>query len=400
MITLDDYRGILQKDGRNLAEIRRNDAAKIVNQTFTGDIEYKRVYILDPDEGWHYTDAHFIKHSNVSISKDQVDTYLQFRPYEHHRIGSYIFIPDDTSPDLKIDEKDPLNGDTSNLWMIVGRNDANQFVRYMVLRCTYNFKWVATVNGKRQILSCWATPRNANSYTAGDWRGDLTDTLDNLTSAWFPNTFYIYGEQGLKKYGLADTRMLTMDMRLMITLNHINPTCYSVTKVLDMFPKGIIKYSIKQDEYDIHKDNADLLVCNYYSDTGDVQPELPEDDPSDNHTSSIVRMKLDDEGNLVEDADFDSSAATIEVGEKQYFRMVVDSDITAQWKVTVDNTDDKYTDDECSKLEDLMVIRQVDGTTIAIRAGKSYRLPNVKFKLSVSDINGDYSSSIELEVTK
>lgn len=70
MITLDDYRGILQKDGRNLAEIRRNDAAKIVNQTFTGDIEYKRVYILDPEEGWHYTDAHYIKHSNVSISKD------------------------------------------------------------------------------------------------------------------------------------------------------------------------------------------------------------------------------------------------------------------------------------------------------------------------------------------
>lgn len=190
-----------------------------------------------------------------------------------------------------------------------------------------------------------------------------------------------------------------MQKRLMITLNKINPTCYMVTKVLDMFPKGIIKLSLKEDTYNTHKDNPDLLVCDYYSDTGDVQPELPEDDPSDNHTSSIVRMKLDNDGNLVEDIDFDSSAATIAVGEKQYFKMVVTDDITAQWKITVDNTDGKYTDDECSKLEDLMVIRQVDGTTISLRAGKSYRLPNVKFKLSVSDINGDYSSEIELEVT-
>lgn len=163
MITLDDYRGILQKDGRNLAEIRRNDAAKIVNQTFTGDIEYKRVYILDPDKGWHYTDAHFIKHSNVSISKDQVDIYLQFRPYEHHKVGSYVIIPDDTSPDLKFDPKDPIHSCIDNLWIIVGRENANQFVRYMVLKCNWQFKWVADIGGKRQILESLGAARNANS---------------------------------------------------------------------------------------------------------------------------------------------------------------------------------------------------------------------------------------------
>lgn len=399
MITLDDYRNILSKDGRNLAQIRRNDAVKIVNQTFTGDIEYKRVYILDRDEGWHYTDAHFIKHSAVSIAKDQVDTYLQFRPYEHHKIGTYVFVPDDTSPDLTIDENDPLHGDVSNLWMIVGRNDANQFVRYMILKCNWNFKWVGTIGGVKKIMSCIACTRSANSYTSGVWSSQYTTQLDNLTSAWFPNTYFLYGDSGLKEYGIDDTRYLVMGTRMMITLNHINPVCYMVTKIIDMSPQGIIKFSLKEDEFHTHRDNAELLICDYYTDDGNIAPVLPDDDTSDTHTSTIIREVLNSDENLVEDTTFEPDSATIAIGETQYFKMATDADITAHWKIKVVNNDSELSDELCKQLEAMMVIRQVDDTTISLRAGKSYRLPEHKFVLSASDINGDYSSSITIEVT-
>ena len=167
MITLSDYASTLSSRGKNLSQVRKTQSDRIMNITFTDDIGYKRVYILDPDEGWHYTDAKYIKHSNVSIAKDAVDYYLQFRPKEHHPVGTYVFIPDDTSFDLEnLNEKYPLNCDVSNLWMIVGRTDANQFVRYMVLKINWKFRWVFGHGDKKKIYNVWACARNANSYTS------------------------------------------------------------------------------------------------------------------------------------------------------------------------------------------------------------------------------------------
>lgn len=170
MIDLDTYSYYLKSKGRNLAEVRKNQSDKLMNATFLGDVGYKRVYILDPEKGWKYTDAHYSKHSAASIVKDEVDSYLQFRPKEHYPIGTYVFIPDDTDFDLDIDEEHPFEGNTRNLWLIVGRNDAKQFVRYLVLRCNWNLKWVVGYGDQKKILNCWCIARNANSYTSCDMR--------------------------------------------------------------------------------------------------------------------------------------------------------------------------------------------------------------------------------------
>ena len=58
------------------------------------------------------------------------------------------------------------NFDVNKLWMIVGRNDANEFVRYNIIKCNWNLKWVARVNGENRILNVWSAIRNANSYTS------------------------------------------------------------------------------------------------------------------------------------------------------------------------------------------------------------------------------------------
>ena len=158
MIDLHDYKKFLSLQGQHLGEVRKNESDMIMNATFTGDIAYRKVYILSKEEGWQFVDAKFSKHVAASTSKDAVDSYLQFRPKVHYPVGTYVFIPDDTNYHLtvspipvedeqekedqvcpKVEEEitydingeDPLWDGAKNLWLIVGRTDSKQFVRYL-----------------------------------------------------------------------------------------------------------------------------------------------------------------------------------------------------------------------------------------------------------------------------
>ena len=169
MITLDTYKNHLLSKGAHLGEVRKNRADMLMNASFTGDIGYRRVYILDVDEGWKYTDAKFSRHAASSIQKDAVDSYLQFRPKEHYPLGTYVFIPDDISYDLELNEEDPLWDGAKNLWLIVGRTDSRQFVQYLVMKCNWKLRWVVGYGDRKKLLSCWGLTKNANSYTSGVW---------------------------------------------------------------------------------------------------------------------------------------------------------------------------------------------------------------------------------------
>lgn len=166
------YKSMLTSRGRNLSQARRNQSDMIMNATFTGDTGYKRVYILDPERGWHYEDAKYSKHATVSILKDAVDYYLQFRPKVHYPIGVYVFIPDDTSDDIGFKEFEPVDPfqdegfDLNKLWMIVNKNDDAQFVRYNVLKCNWDFRWICKVHGKMELMHVIGCNRSASSYTS------------------------------------------------------------------------------------------------------------------------------------------------------------------------------------------------------------------------------------------
>lgn len=168
MITKDDYMTYLASKGAHLGEVRKNRADMIMNVSFKGDIGYRLVYILDPENGWKYTDAKFTRHALASTSKDGVDSYLQFRPKEHYPIGCYVFIPDDTSYELDINMDNPLYDGAENLWMIVERTDSRQFVQYLVIRCNWKLRWVTGVGDRKIIQSCWCAVRDAKSYTSCD----------------------------------------------------------------------------------------------------------------------------------------------------------------------------------------------------------------------------------------
>lgn len=163
MISLESYKSTLANNGANLSEIRRNNADMLTNLTFTQDHEYKRVRVLTSD-GWKWEDAKYIKHTTPSILKDEVDYYLQFRPKTHFKLGTYVIVPDDTSPEVNTPE-DPFDqdyADRTQWWLIVGRTDANQFVRYSILKMNWDFVWI--YDG--EIRHCFGCVRNANSYTS------------------------------------------------------------------------------------------------------------------------------------------------------------------------------------------------------------------------------------------
>jgi len=386
MILFQDYKSHLLRNGRNLSEVRKNQSDMVMNASFTGDVGYKKVYILTQKNGWQYVDAKYSKHATPSILRDAVDYYLQFRPDVHFPVGSYVFIPDDTSFDLDINESDPLNGDISNLWLIVGRNNSKQFVRYQVLKINWNFKWVHRVGDKIKVLNCLGCARNANSYTSGIWNDQFVTALDNITAAWLPNTAYVYGNK-MEEYGLCDIRTITIQTRIMISLNDINPNCYMVSKILDMAPQGVLKLTLKQDDYNKRRDNPDIMVCDYYTDSGDITVTEPEPVVSPDKTSTITQVSVTSAG-------ITPVSEPLVVGSTSYFMVEFSDDgIDAQWRISLNGDDTN-----AAAIERLMVINQLNDTLISIKPGKSNKVKGRSFTLSVSDPKGDYYSSITVEV--
>ncbi len=396
MISLDDYTSYLSDQGKSLGWVRKERADMVMNARFKGDIGYKRVFILDPVEGWKYTDARYSKHAVQSIQKDEVDYYLQFRPKEHYPVGTYVFIPNDTAEDLDINENNPLNGDVSNLWLIVQRNDTKQFVRYLVLPINYQLRWVMGHDDRKEIWKCWCCVRNQNSYTSGIWNDFRVTSLDNLTSAWLPDTYNIFGDK-LTEFGLVDTRVLTHQMRMMITHNDLHPNCYMVSKVDDTTPRGIIKLVLKQDDFNATRDSIEFHVCDYYTKSGEISITRPEPtipiDPE--NRSLIVNMTINEDGELF--WNFDNTP--LQLGETYYYYCwFYDDTLKRRWRITLIDEDDEYTEEERFALERLFSIREYSYNTIMITPGKSNKLKGKKFQLLVCDIDGNYEATLDLEV--
>lgn len=223
-----------------------------------------------------------------------------------------------------------------------------------------------------------------------------TTGLDNLTGLWLTNTHYVYGDK-LDEYELFDTRTIKIQTRSMITVNDINPNCYIVTKNGDMHPRGLFKLSLKADDFDPKRDNVELKVCDYYNDTGDIIVEDPPRDPDPGTTSNIHYMVIDEYGELATDDTF----PTLNIGSTYYYDAEFsDENVTAQWRISLIDNEDAYSEKERYELERLMVIRDISSTGISIKPGKSNRLKGLSFTLAVCDVDGNYESSIVLEVAE
>ena len=413
------YKSMLTSRGKNLSQARRNQSDMIMNATFTGDTGYKRVYILDPERGWHYEDAKYSKHATVSILKDAVDYYLQFRPKVHYPIGVYVFIPNDTADEIVFKEFEPIDPfkderfDMNKLWMIVNRNDEAQFVRYNILKCNWDFKWMCKVHGKMELMHVIGASRSASSYTSGVWTSDISTQLDNITNGWIPDTHYLYGDSGLRKYNLCDTRYMAHEQRFVMSHNKINPKVYEITKVVDLNPMGIINLTLKQDEWNEKRDNRELLICDYYDDTGETQIIIPEAEPQDEVlTSYIYTAHINENGELeidyVDQETRDTDYNKLQTNGTYYFvveyyrgtvggEQVIEYDRKSEWKLELKDKDG-LTDAEIKHLDGLMIMDMIDDNIISIHPKKASTLIGHAFTLTVTDMSGENRSTMDVEV--
>lgn len=133
-------------------DVLKNRSDQIMAQTFKNDPHTRPVHVYNPDkEIDSFTYAKYQRSSNFSILKDRIDYHLQFMPKEHYPVGCYVDIPDDTGK-LKT-------------WLIVGRDDNAQFVKYSVLECNWTLKWILN----NTIYSQLGILRTRNSYNSGIW---------------------------------------------------------------------------------------------------------------------------------------------------------------------------------------------------------------------------------------
>lgn len=213
-----------------------------------------------------------------------------------------------------------------------------------------------------------------------------------MAGFWLPDTHFIYGINR-EKYNLDNTQTLNIQDRLMVTVNEINPSCYMISKILDVVPKGLLKLSMKLDDFDPKRDCIEHKVCNYYSSTGDIVVDEPvgSDDPA--KTSTISYMEVNSDGELEEA----TAPEYLDIGHTYYYSATFsDENVHAEWRVKLIGDEDES---ERIALERLMVLRDVNDKTISLRPGKSSRIKGRRFQLEVCDLNGDYESNIEVEVS-
>ena len=312
MSLYENYKRRMQVDtcstGKNyptLGEKLKSDSDRVMELTWDNDVQSKKAYIYDywhddhPDIKDHMTyentvktciDIKFIVKSYQSVDKDQVDFYIMFKPsqkiefteddelfyYENdfHKkylaefpIGLYIDIPDDRGIYRK--------------WLIVLREPANQFPKYLVLPINYRFMWIENTGKERVKRKMWSVLKSQNSYNSGLWTDLRFTSQENQDKVWLPIN------------SITDkiwyTNSTDTNMRVLVSAPTDKPIAWNISKVENAKPFGIQKLTLYQDFFDQHRDyiekdkNGNIIGmwADYYdSSIEPTDPDTPSTTPS------------------------------------------------------------------------------------------------------------------------
>ena len=140
-------------------------------------------------------DAKFIVKSYISLDKDQVEYYLQFKPSQKTQ-----FEPTDELYYFETDYRRKYGSDDFvgmycdvaddqgiyHRWLICTKEIGNQFVKYNILPCDYWFHFIVKKNGKRYKRKIWGVTRTQSSYNSGSvtWSFPLEIRGNHPLNCW------------------------------------------------------------------------------------------------------------------------------------------------------------------------------------------------------------------------
>lgn len=343
---------------KTIGQIYKEESDWAMEQTWDNDIQSKICYIYDfyhddqprLAEGMTYEnttktriDAKFIVKSYQSMDKDQVDYYIQFKPTQktHFSEGDelYYFETDyrqkyhnDNFIGLFIDI--PNDENIYEKWMILRTEPANQFPKYLILKCNYELMWIEN-NGTEKIKRrMWSVLKMQSSYNSGLWTDLRFTSQENQDKIWLPlnpiteKIWY--------------TNESSKNMRVLVSSFTDNAIAWQISKVENAQPLGVQKLTLYQDFFDQHRDyiekdeNGNIIGmwANYFdSEIAPTDPSTPTTPPS----SITARIS--------------ASTSTIKVGGS-YKNLTVNlfndfneditteyADATFTWTCSIDNED-------------------------------------------------------------
>ena len=307
---------VKNNSAKTIGQIYKEESDWLMEETWNADIQSKTCYIYDyfhddsPSlaEGMTYEnttktkiDAKFIVTKYSSIDKDQVEYHLQLKPSQKVRFDEsdelYYFETDYKSRysvefpiGLFVDIPDEKN--VYKKWLIVAKEEGNQFIKYSVLPCDYYLQWIENTGKERIKRKMWCVSRAMNSYTSGRWIDRYMLGLDDIQKVWIPmNPFterlsYLNGEG--------------KNQRIVLSAPIAKPLVWQVSKVENTKPLGIIKITLDQDVWDENTDYVNLetgeMFADYYdSNIEPTDPDTPTPTPSTTYgkiTSSTSTIKV------------------------------------------------------------------------------------------------------------
>nr|UVX82503.1 MAG: hypothetical protein [Bacteriophage sp.]DAR36981.1 MAG TPA: hypothetical protein [Caudoviricetes sp.] len=337
--------------GENL----KNISDDLMDLTWDNDIQSKKCYIYDyfhDDQkelsyGMTYEnttktpiDAKFIVSQYGSISQDQVEYHLQFRPRQkltfeenddlyyfetdYHRkfkvqfpIGLYVDLPND----MGVYEK----------WMIVQKNIGNQFIKYSILPCNYHLEWIERDGHRKIKRKMWAVLRLQSSYNSGLWTDTYMTKQENQDKIWLP-----LNRITEKIWYSTDQNK---NMRVLVSAYTDRPVAWKISKVENTQPIGIQKLVIYQDYFDQNKDyiekDSNGNIIGMWADYHDSDIEPIEPDPITNKLNSEIisstpKIKVGGTYKLL----------TLKIYDDDHNEITDNySDATFSWKCSVDEED-------------------------------------------------------------